>query len=211
MPVNGHVEILAGCPQRVPVWIVKMLQAFEVLAGLDQHDDASMALVHGPLYFRHGDINAAHIGDDGQRDIALAHLAPLRERVVVRPHTVQLELGIALEESTALHWVIGKQDLGVNAIFIQCPQAVRRVVYVTRDLVPMLWEVFAHRVSHDRRAIDHATVPYDLSVHHPALYWTVHSHSHMRLVRGFHEVRNSIAPLGLRHATGKSIFVWLGM
>src|SRR4051812_42631109 len=58
MPVNGHVEILAHRPQRIPVRIVKVFQAFEVLAGLDQHDDTPVALLHGPLYFRHRDINA---------------------------------------------------------------------------------------------------------------------------------------------------------
>src|SRR5262249_40012792 len=141
-----------------------------------------MALVYGPLHFRHGDVNAAHVGNDGQRHIALAHLAPLGERVVVGSHTVQLKLGTALEEAATLHRIIGKQNLGVNAVLIQRPQAVHRVVDVTGDLVPMLWEVFAHRVIHDRRTIDHTTVPHHLSVHYPALHWTVHRHAHLPLV-----------------------------
>ena len=211
MPVNGHVEILARRPQRIPVRIVKMFQAFEVLAGLDQHDDAPVALVYGPLHFRHGDVNATHIGDDGQRHVAVTHLAPFRERVVVRPHTVQLKLGTALEESAALHRVVGKQDLAINPVLVQCRQPVRRVVHVTRDLVPMLWEVFAHGVSHDRWAIDHATVPHDLSVHQPALYWSIKGHRHVRLVRGLCKVRDGIAPFGFRHPAGKGILVRLRM
>ena len=96
-----------------------MLQALQVLAGLDQHDDTPVPFVDGPLDFRHGDVDAAHIGNNGQRDIALTHLTPLGERVVVGPHAVQLKLGVALEETAALHRVVGKEDLGINAVFIE--------------------------------------------------------------------------------------------
>ena len=61
MPVNGHVEVLACRPQRVPVRVIKMFETLQVLAGLDQHHDTPMALLDGPLYFRHGDVHATYI------------------------------------------------------------------------------------------------------------------------------------------------------
>src|SRR5438105_2093036 len=119
MPVNGSIEILARRPQWIPVWVVKMFKALQVLAGLDQHHNAPVALLHGPLHFCHGDVNTAHIRNHRQRHIAITDFAPLRNRVIVGADAVQLELGIPLEERGTLHRVIGKEDLAVNPVFIK--------------------------------------------------------------------------------------------
>ena len=115
----GSVEILARRPQRVPVRVVKMFEALQVLAGLGQHHDAPMALLHGPLYFRHRDVDATHVRNDRQRHVAVTDFAPLSNRVIVGAHAVQLELGIPLEERGTLHRVVGKEDLAINAVLIQ--------------------------------------------------------------------------------------------
>ena len=188
-----------------------MFQSFEVLARLNEHNDASMTLLHGPLHFGHGDLNATHIGNNGQWHIAVTHLTPGRDGIIVGPDTGQLKCRVALKEGATLHRIVGKEDLAIHPILIQGSQPVCRVVDVTGDLVPVLWEIFTHWISHHGRAIDHTTVPHHLSVHHPALHRTVKGYRHVRLVRGLCKVRDGIAPFGFRHPAGKGILVRLRM
>ena len=98
---------------------VKMFETLQVLAGLNQHHDAPMALLDGPLYFRHCDVHATHIRNDSQRHVALTDFAPLSNGVIIGAYAVQFELGIPLEERGTLHRVVGKEDLTINAVLIQ--------------------------------------------------------------------------------------------
>ena len=85
-------------------------------ARLRQHDDAAMAFLHrAPRFLRRG-FDAAQVRNDRERHVAIAHLAPLGERIVVGLHAGELELGVALEERAALHRIVGEQHLAVDAV-----------------------------------------------------------------------------------------------
>ncbi len=124
---------------------LKCLRPFFTMLG-----SASMTMPRWPFltarshFFRRG-LDGAQVRNERERNVAIAVLAPLGERVVVGLHAGQLELGVALEERRALHRVVGEQHLAVDAVAVEALQALGRVVDDLRHFVPALREGLAQR------------------------------------------------------------------
>jgi hypothetical protein len=179
--MDGHAEILAGRPQRIPPRVVEVLEALLHHAGLRQHDDAAMAFLDGASHFlRHG-LDRAQVRNERERDIAIAVLAPLGQRVVVGLHAGELEFGVALEERRALHRIVGEQHLAVDAVVVE---PFRRSPGRRRSsaLRPALREGLAQGIAHHGGTVHGAALSHHLAVHEPALDRLVGGADHVLLV-----------------------------
>ena len=206
----GHAEILAGRPQRIPPRVVEMLEPRRVMLG-----SASMTMPRWPFFtarsrFLRRRFDAAQVGNDRERHVAIAHLAPLGQRRRCRPaRSASSNSASPWKNVRALHRIVGEQHLAVDAVAIQRLEALGRVVDDRRHLVPALRKGLAQRVAHHRRTVHRAALADHLAVHEPALDRLVGGANHVLLVGRFAQLRNLVAEFRLRHAAGPRVFVQL--
>ena len=96
-----------------------MVQTWMGLARLGQHVDALVPFFHRPLHLGHRHLDVTQVGNDSQRNKAIAHFAPLADGVVIGPHAVELKGSVpALEHRPGLYRIVGEQHFGIHAILI---------------------------------------------------------------------------------------------
>src|SRR5206468_589172 len=117
------------------------------------------------------------------------------ERVVVGLHTGELELMIVVLMKRAR--VIGKQNLGVDAVSIESFKALTRNVSLRGNFFPMLRIGIAQWIAHHGGAVAHSAGAERPAVDHPTLDFGAFGVD-------FFDLRDALAEFAFRHPAKKS-------
>src|SRR5437867_1901001 len=149
-------------------------------------------------------VDIAHIRNDRNGSVAIAHLAPLRQRVVVGLHARNFESGVGLKKGEIGNGAIRIEDFPVDAVLIQGFQSLGRIVDDLRHFFPPAWIVTALDATlHSRGAVANPLATH-LAVDHPAV-------DGLSVLHYFDDLRYSIAPLIFRHPLRPSVAVELSV